>query len=204
MRGRPRQDREDLPMRLSDPVGIRRLIAAGVALVGLASLGGCSVFGDAQEPAAHQPVKGGTLHVLLQAPLDILDPQRNQAAIETDVLRLMTRTLTTYRSVPGQAASEIVPDLATDTGRPSDNKTVWSFTLKPGMKWEERRADRVLADQVRHRAPLLGPGQRRPDVPGRLPGHNATPYEGPWVGDNNGGKGLSRSSARTSGTSRSS
>jgi peptide/nickel transport system substrate-binding protein len=177
-------------MRLSDSVGLRRLLAAGVALVGLASLGGCGVFGDALEPATHQPVKGGTLHVLLQAPLDILDPQRNQAAIETDVLRLMTRTLTTYRSVPGQTASEIVPDLATDTGRPSDNKTVWSFTLKPGMKWEN--GEPIVCSQIkygieRHYSALVNDGPTYPDA---YLANNATPYEGPWVGDNNGGKGL--------------
>jgi peptide/nickel transport system substrate-binding protein len=176
----------------------------GVALVGLVSLAGCGVFGDAQAPAAGQPAKGGTLHVLLQAPLDILDPQRNQAAIEADVLRLMTRTLTTYRSVPGQAASEIVPDLATDTGRPSDNKTVWSFTLKPGMKWEN--GEPIVCSQIkygieRHYSALVNDGPTYP-----TPIWPTTPPRTRARGSvtTTAVRASSRSSARTSATSRSS
>jgi peptide/nickel transport system substrate-binding protein len=176
-------------MHISDPVGPRRLLAAGVTVVTLVATAGCGMFGQ-ESQGSPEPARGGTLHVILQAPLDNLDPQRNQAAIGADVLRLTTRTLTTYRSAPGPAASEIVPDLATDTGRPSDGNRVWSFTLKPGMKWES--GEPIVCSQVkygieRHYSTLVNDGPRYPDT---YLADNPTAYEGPWVGDNNGGRGL--------------
>jgi len=78
---------------------------------------------------------------------DELDPQRNYLAIGGNILRLTTRTLTTYRSEPG-VSSEIVPDLATDTGRPTENNTIWRFTLKPNVKWEG--GELVTCSQVKY------------------------------------------------------
>jgi peptide/nickel transport system substrate-binding protein len=163
--------------------------AAVCLLAILLTATGCGVFGSS-ENGPPQPVKGGTLHVVLQAPLDLLDPQRNQAAIEADVLRLTTRTLTTYRSAPGAAASEIVPDLATDTGRPSNGNRTWAFTLKPGLKWEN--GEPIVCSQIkygieRHYSVLVNDG---PTYPNSYLIDNKTKYEGPWVGTNNDGKGL--------------
>src|SRR5262249_50458901 len=67
------------------------------------------------------PRVGGTIHVLLSAKVAHQDPQRIKSATEANLSRLSTRTLTTFGSGPGKAASEITGDLATDTGRPSDN-----------------------------------------------------------------------------------
>jgi len=122
--------------------------------------------------------------------LDDLDPQRTYSAIEMNVLRLTTRTLTTYRATPGDTASEIVPDLATDTGRPSENNTVWKFTLKPGVKWEN--GEPVVCSQVKYGierrfSSLMDEGA--PYAQDYL-ADNPTPYEGPFVGSNNNGKGL--------------
>src|SRR5690349_14037651 len=140
--------------------------AAVCLLAILLTATGCGVFGSS-EKGPPQPVKGGTLHVVLQAPLDLLDPQRNQAAIEADVLRLTTRTLTTYRSAPGAAASEIVPDLATDTGRPSNGNRTWAFTLKSGLKWEN--GEPIVCSQVkygieRHYSVLVNDGPTYPNT----------------------------------------
>jgi peptide/nickel transport system substrate-binding protein len=166
-----------------------RLRLAAVCLVLLISTTACGFFSSGGKGPA-QPVKGGTLHVILQAPLDLLDPQRNQAAIEADVLRLTTRTLTTYRSASGPAASEIVPDLATDTGRPSNGNRTWAFTLKPGLKWES--GEPIVCSQIkygieRHYSALVNDG---PSYPNTYLADNPTRYEGPWVGSNNNGKGL--------------
>jgi peptide/nickel transport system substrate-binding protein len=174
-------------MRISSPAGFRRLIAAGVALVSLTAVSACSLADASNTPP--EPKKGGTLFVNLQGGIDQLDPQRTYNATDMNVLRLTTRTLTTYRTTPGHE-SEIVPDLATDTGRPSDNNTTWKFTLKPGVKWEG--GEPVVCSQVKYgiernwasilKAPVPYPSTYLVD--------NATPYQGPWVGDNNGGKGL--------------
>jgi peptide/nickel transport system substrate-binding protein len=187
-------------MRISDPsaasapraglLGSRtsRLAAVALALVVLVPVAGCDLAGA--NTATPEPQKGGTLYLNVQSGLDILDPQRTYSAIEMNVLRLTTRQLTTYRSVPGTGASEVVGDLATDTGRPSENNTVWQFTLKPGVKWEN--GEPVVCSQVKYGierrfSTLMNEGAA---YPRDYLADNATPYEGPWVGGNNDGKGL--------------
>jgi peptide/nickel transport system substrate-binding protein len=51
--------------------------------------------------------------------------------------RLITRALTMYKAKPGKEGLEVVPDLATDVGRASPDKTTWTFTLKDGVKFED-------------------------------------------------------------------
>jgi len=48
-----------------------------------------------------------------------------------------TRTLVAYNPVPGAAGANLVPDLATNTGIPSNNAKTWKFTLRPGTKFED-------------------------------------------------------------------
>ncbi|MFF7455681.1 ABC transporter substrate-binding protein [Kitasatospora sp. NPDC008115] len=84
------------------------------------------------------PVKGGTLHVLTNQDFAHLDPARNWVLPTMDFgTRLLYRTLVTFKAEPGPAGSEIVPDLATDVGRPSDGGKTWAFTLKDGVKYED-------------------------------------------------------------------
>ena len=40
----------------------------------------------------------------------------------------------------------LVPDLATDLGTHNDNYTKWTFTIRPGVKWENGKA--VTAQEV--------------------------------------------------------
>jgi peptide/nickel transport system substrate-binding protein len=169
----------------------RRFAAASVAAVCLVTGVAACDLADASSPA-RQPKKGGTLYVNLQGGLDLLDPQRSYSAVEWNVLRLTTRSLTAYRAEPGAAASEIVPDLATDTGRPSPDKTVWEFTLKPNIRWQG--GEPVTCSQVKYGV------ERRfstlPEFAGGAPypltylKGNASPYQGPWIGNNNNGRGL--------------
>ncbi|MEU1284626.1 ABC transporter substrate-binding protein [Kitasatospora sp. NPDC005856] len=84
------------------------------------------------------PVKGGTLTVLTNQDFAHLDPARNWVVPHMDFgTRLLYRTLTTFKSEPGAAGSEIVPDLATDLGKSSEGGKVWTFTLKDGLKYED-------------------------------------------------------------------
>jgi peptide/nickel transport system substrate-binding protein len=169
----------------------RRLLAAVVAAATVVPLAACDLAGAASAPET--PVKGGTLNVILQSDFDVLDPQRSYTAVGANAQRLFERTLTTYRSVPGSAASEIVGDLATDTGRPSEGNTVWEFTLKPGVRWED--GSPVTCQQVRYgverrfsRDAIMGGGAPYPLT--YLKDNSPDPYLGPWVARDNDGKGL--------------
>lgn len=84
------------------------------------------------------PTRGGTLTVLSNQDFDHLDPARNWVMPNMDFgTRLLYRTLTTFKAAPGTAGGTIVPDLATDLGRPADNGRIWTFTLKPGLTYED-------------------------------------------------------------------
>src|SRR5688500_8415866 len=80
---------------------------------------------------------GGTLRVV--APdIDSLDPQRSYLPGMWNLMRLYTRTLVTYSSEPGKT-DQLVPDLATDMGTPSEDGLSWTFTLKEGVRFETGR-----------------------------------------------------------------
>ena len=125
--------------------------------------------------------KGGQLAVLMAGTVDHLDPQRAYQYSSMNVLRLLTRQLTTYAAQPGAKGSVLVPDLATDLGRPSEDGTSWTFTLREGVAYEdgspitshdlkwgiERSMDANLPD---------GPTYARTYLAG------ATSYAGPFAG----------------------
>ncbi|MFE0463347.1 ABC transporter substrate-binding protein [Kitasatospora sp. NPDC058965] len=84
------------------------------------------------------PVKGGTLHILSNQDISQLDPARNWTEPEMDFgIRLLYRTLTTFKAAPGKDGLQIVGDLATDTGQSSDGDKTWTFHLKDGVKYED-------------------------------------------------------------------
>ncbi|WP_316750504.1 ABC transporter substrate-binding protein [Streptomyces herbicida] len=116
----------------------RRSVMVMAAALGLVAVAGCGGAGDADGQGGSAS-KGGTLHVLSSLDLEHLDPARNYVTSSEDVGRLIYRTLTTYAAAPGPAGGKIVPDLATDTGRPSDGARTWTFTLKAGVKFEDGR-----------------------------------------------------------------
>ncbi|MEU7182971.1 MULTISPECIES: ABC transporter substrate-binding protein [Streptomyces] len=87
--------------------------------------------------AGDAPKKGGTLTVLNSEPQNNFDPARLYTSGGGKVPTLVFRTLTTRNRENGAAGAKAVPDLATDTGRPSENATVWTYTLKDGLKFED-------------------------------------------------------------------
>ncbi|QSB12931.1 ABC transporter substrate-binding protein [Natronosporangium hydrolyticum] len=175
-----------------------RAVAAATAVALLATTA-CN--GGEGDDAQEAPQTGGTLYVDVLALPNYLDPQLVQTGVEANISNLLGRTLTGYRSAPGAAGSELVPDLATDTGRPSENNTVWEFTLREGVRWEdgepvtcqhvkygvERRFSELSDRQTGAVYPLTYLRDNEPagdDEPeGRV-------YRGPWVDNNNDGAGL--------------
>ena len=164
-----------------------RPAVAALAVLSLVGAAACDTADAANQPS---PAKqGGTLNLVLASKLEHLDPQKIAAATDANMSRLFTRTLTTFKAEPGAAASEIVGDLATDTGRPSQGNKVWDFQLKKDVKWHDGSpitCSDVKYGVERNYFSVFTTGLPYPE---QLLQNNAKPYEGP-KGDNNNGKGL--------------
>ncbi|MFH8377778.1 ABC transporter substrate-binding protein [Streptomyces cyaneofuscatus] len=173
-----------------------RMLSASLSTsLALALLGACTTQGgDDRDPDKRQPgvatgtviggtpKRGGTLTVLSNQDFAHLDPARNWVMPTMDFgTRLIYRTLTTFRAAPGKKGSEIVPDLATDLGRSSDGGRTWTFTLKPGLVYEDGtpiRARDIKYNVERSFAPDLAGG---PDYAQRYLAE-AEGYAGPLDG----------------------
>ncbi|MEE1771285.1 ABC transporter substrate-binding protein [Streptomyces sp. JV185] len=122
----------------------RRVAAATAVLVVAAGAAACgpkdNKGGDSGSGAAGKPEKGGTLTVLNSKPQEDFDPARLYTSGGGNVPSLVFRTLTTRNREDGAAGAKVVPDLATDLGTPSKNATVWTYTLKDGLKYEDGTA----------------------------------------------------------------
>jgi peptide/nickel transport system substrate-binding protein len=77
---------------------------------------------------------GGTLRVVT-GEIDSLDPQRSYLPGVWNLMRLYTRSLVSYATLPGHTG-ELVPDLATDLGRVSKDGLTWTFTLRTGVRFQ--------------------------------------------------------------------
>ena len=108
-------------------------VAASTALV----MSGFAVVSAPAQSAT--PQAGGILTMLEHEPrLDHLDPTRIYTGRDLAFMNAFhTRTLVAYNPVRGEAGAGIVPDLATNTGVPSNQAKVWKFTLRPGTKFED-------------------------------------------------------------------
>ncbi|MFC5212483.1 ABC transporter substrate-binding protein [Streptomyces coerulescens] len=120
-------------------VTARRVAAASVSLVVAAGAVACGPQdNDAKSSGGDStPHKGGTLTVLNSNPQQDFDPARLYTSGGGNVPSLVFRTLTTRNRENGEAGAKVVPDLATDTGRPNKDATVWTYTLKDGIKYED-------------------------------------------------------------------
>ena len=81
--------------------------------------------------------KGGTIVFDNSAVPDSTDPGNTYYADMWNVVRLYGRALVTYRSAPGAAGMQLVPDLATSLGQVSDHGLTWTYHLKPNIKFED-------------------------------------------------------------------
>ncbi|HQR26370.1 MAG TPA: ABC transporter substrate-binding protein [Nocardioides sp.] len=145
-------------MRRSKPLAA----LAGAALLTLAACGGSGDSGgdsevkgdfeqaasgfakdpEAQGPAPEVPgaTEGGTLTVYAQGDPgpNSLDPTEGWSVLGNSIQQAyMNRSLTQYMRDPDTGQFLLVPDLATDLGRPNSDFTEWTFTLRDGVKWED-------------------------------------------------------------------
>jgi peptide/nickel transport system substrate-binding protein len=106
----------------------------------LTAAGGASATAAATK--SPKPETGGTLFLLEHNPkLDHIDPNRIYTGRDLAFMNsFVTRTLTAYNPVPGAAGTLLVPDLATNTGIPSNAAKTWKFILRPGTSFEDGKA----------------------------------------------------------------
>jgi peptide/nickel transport system substrate-binding protein len=101
--------------------------------------------------------KGGTLTVLSASEVSESSPYHVGSMDPTDAYNpppysiltgLVVRSLTQYVYDPDSKEMILVPDLATDLGRPSLDFMTWKFTLRRGVKFENGRP--VTAADVKY------------------------------------------------------
>jgi peptide/nickel transport system substrate-binding protein len=104
---------------------------------------------DREPPAApiEGAVRGGTVTVLSSFELSATDPTQAYDVDADAVLSgLVTRSLTQYAYDPATGSMVLIPDIATDTGRPNADFTEWSFTIRDGVRFED--GTEVTAEDV--------------------------------------------------------
>ncbi|WP_036390993.1 ABC transporter substrate-binding protein [Micromonospora chokoriensis] len=157
---------------------------SALALAALLALAGCNANPDVKPDAGGSTgatEKGGTLTILSAASDVNFDPAKSQnLAITT--LGLVLRRLTTWDVQPGKPA-QVVPDLATDTGKTTDGGKTWTYTLKDGLKYADGAP--ITAADIKY-------GIERsfaPELSGGLGYHKSllvggAEYKGPYAGAN--------------------
>jgi len=137
--------------------------AAALAVACMMGLSACGGGGAGQDPAAGRsaaeggnagafknadakapvPVpgdaaQGGTFTVLTNQVPATLDPTRAYYTDSTAILSdLVLRSLTQYAYDADSNDMQLIPDMATDLGRPSQDNKSWTFTLRDGLKYED-------------------------------------------------------------------
>ncbi|WAP58466.1 ABC transporter substrate-binding protein [Streptomyces sp. S465] len=127
-----------------------RRIAGAAAVVGAllatAACGGGGSDDEGSGPGFNAAVKGianksakkgGTLKFINKQEFDSLDPQRQYYGFAWDFSRFYARQLISYAPKPGNAANELVPDLATSTAKITDGGKTYTYTLRDGITWED-------------------------------------------------------------------
>ncbi|MET9502439.1 ABC transporter substrate-binding protein [Streptomyces sp. NPDC006622] len=144
---------------------MRRSALAAVAAIGSASLllSACSKADDnsdnngnksAGANAATKGVvnastqKGGTVTYEYSDVPDSFDPGNTYYAYMYNLSRLYARPLMTFKPGPGEEGNELVPDLASGKGVPSDGGKTWTYKLRAGLKYQDGTA--ITAKDVKY------------------------------------------------------
>ncbi|WP_367326156.1 ABC transporter substrate-binding protein [Streptomyces sp. HUAS ZL42] len=100
-------------------------------------------------PAAEVPgaKAGGTIQVYQEAGLSHLDPGQIYVSDAGQVANLLFRRLTQFKE-DDKGNVSVVGDLATDSGKSSDDGKTWTFTLKDGIK--DANGNAITSADVRH------------------------------------------------------
>lgn len=81
--------------------------------------------------------KGGVVQVANSGDWDTLDPGETYYGYSWNFARLYGRSLVMFKSAPGSASNELVPDLATSLGKQTQGGKTWTYTLRKGVKFDD-------------------------------------------------------------------
>ncbi|MEU4394880.1 ABC transporter substrate-binding protein [Kribbella sp. NPDC023855] len=173
-------------MKYAKRVG--QAVAAGVSLTLLATAcgGGNDDAGSKSTEGSTAGAKGGTVTVYHVNDVEHLDPQRNFVTDSSMIGKLITRTLTDYRYDAKSKKIVLENDLAASYESTPDFKT-WTFKLKDGLKYED--GSPVVAADIKYGAERSFAADMQEGAPYAHEYLDCPGYKGPYVGDNNGGKG---------------
>lgn len=133
----------------------RRSWAAAAALTAgaltLAACGGSSGSGSGSGDGGSKPefnagvssvvnpsdAKGGIITMANSDVWDSLDPANTYYGYAWNFARLYGRSLTMFKPAAGEQGAQLVPDLATSLGKPSDGAKTWTYTLRDDVKYED-------------------------------------------------------------------
>jgi peptide/nickel transport system substrate-binding protein len=164
----------------------RRVFAATAAS---ALLAGSMMAATTTSVSAADKTGGTLLFVTFAEQLDHMDPARVYTGRDIAFLNTyLFRNLVMYKPTAGSAGSSLVPDLATNTGVPSNQAKTWKFTLRKGITWQDGSAitcadvaygvSRVFAQDVITDGPQYAVSML--DIPKDADGTSA--YKGPYKG----------------------
>jgi ABC-type transport system substrate-binding protein len=83
---------------------------------------------------------GGVVKYAESSTPDSMDPGNTYYAYMWDFSRLYASALTTFAPVPGAGSLQLVPNLATSLGVPSDGGKTWTYHLRPNLKYSDGTA----------------------------------------------------------------
>ncbi|MFD5224044.1 ABC transporter substrate-binding protein [Microbacterium sp. NPDC058342] len=138
---------------------IRTVATVSAVTIAVAGLAGCTSTPSSPGSTADiaetgfalntgEAKTGGTVRVFSPNDFSHLDPAMGNDGGVTNFYRLIYRNLTTWANEPGEGGTEVVPDMATDLGQPNEDRTVWTFTLRDGLKFED--GSRITAADLKY------------------------------------------------------
>ena len=118
---------------------------AGIAIASVALLGGSIIVSNSPggfnagltRAVGSGDTPGGLLRLGSSVPCDSLDPAQTFDPWCAVVHRLYSRNLMAFAGKPGEQGLIVVPDLVSDLPVTNADKTVWTFTLRPDVFWND-------------------------------------------------------------------
>ncbi|MEU3251861.1 ABC transporter substrate-binding protein [Streptomyces sp. NPDC006997] len=112
---------------------------------GVAYLDAKASTGPAEKVPGAKP--GGTITVYQESGLSHMDPGQIYVSDAGQFANLVFRGLTNFEE-DGKGGVAVVGDLATDSGKASDDNKTWTYTLKDGIK--DENGNEITSADIRH------------------------------------------------------